>query len=247
VLSIAGSDPSGGAGIQADLKTFESLGVEGCAVPVALTVQNSRGVIRSQMVAAGLVAEQLEAVLSDIDVRAVKIGMLGDAENVRAVAAGLRRHPPPFVVLDPVIRSTSGATLLTDDGVDALRTELLPLVTLLTPNVAEAGVLEGAVAPATVAEVRRSARRLRSLGVPYVVVTGGHLSSDEEVVDVLADERGEREMRAPRARVSRTHGTGCRFSSAVAAFVALGAGLDDACARAQRYVGDWLREERQSE
>ena len=160
MLSIAGSDPSGGAGIQADLKTFESLGVEGCAVPVALTVQNSRGVARTHVVAADLVTDQLDAVLSDADVRAVKIGMLGNAEVVRAVVAALRRHPPPFIVLDPVIRSTSGATLLTDDGVDALRTELLPLATLVTPNVAEAGVLEGSVAPTTIAEARRSARRL---------------------------------------------------------------------------------------
>jgi hydroxymethylpyrimidine/phosphomethylpyrimidine kinase len=241
VLSIAGSDPSGGAGIQADLKTFESLGVEGCAVPVALTVQNSRGVVRSQIVSAELVTEQLDAVLSDVGARAIKIGMLGDAEVVRAVAAALRRHPSPFVVVDPVIRSTSGATLLTDDGVDALRAELLPLATLVTPNVAEAGILERSIAPTTVAEARRSARRLCSLGVPYAVVTGGHLSGDEEVVDVLADVSGERELRAPRVRVPRTHGTGCRFSSAVASFVALGASVDDACVRAQRYVGDWLR------
>lgn len=240
-MSIAGSDPSGGAGIQADLKTFESIGVEGSAVPVALTVQSHRGAFRVEAVSVDLVAEQIDAALADTDVHAVKIGMLANRDVVRAVAEALRRHRPSCVVLDPVIRSTSGATLLTDDGVDALRRELLPLVTIVTPNTSEAGTLLHTNAPTTAAEARLAARRLRELGVKSAVVTGGHLECEQMVVDTFADDSGEREICAQRVRLARTHGTGCRFSSAVAAHVARGSPLADACERAQRYVGEWLR------
>jgi hydroxymethylpyrimidine/phosphomethylpyrimidine kinase len=240
VLSVAGSDPSGGAGLQADLKTFEALGVEGCAIPVALTVQNSRGVARVEAISPQLVAEQLEAVLSDAQVRAVKIGMLANAEIVRAVSGALRAHALPFTVLDPVIRSTSGATLLDDDGVAALH-ELISLVTLVTPNAAEAALLTGIRSPASVAEARVAAKKLRELGARNVLVTGGHIGADGQVIDVFAGDEGDAEFSTPRVVVARTHGTGCRLSSAVAAHVARGASLTDACAAAQRFVGDWLR------
>jgi len=243
VLSVAGSDPSGGAGVQADLKTFEALGVEGCAIPVALTVQNSRGVARVEAVSPQLVAEQLDAVLSDAQVRAVKIGMLASAEIVRAVSDALLTYAPPFTVLDPVIRSTSGAVLLADDGVAALQ-ELLSLVTLVTPNAAEAGVLTGLRAPASVAEARVAAKRLRELGARNVLVTGGHIDAAGQVVDVLAGEEGSADFSIPRVvpvLVARTHGTGCRLSSAIAAHVARGSSLAQACAAAQQFVGGWLR------
>ena len=239
MLSVAGSDPSGGAGLQADLKTFEALGVEGCAIPVALTVQNSRGVSRIEAVSTQLVAEQLDAVLSDGEVRAMKIGMLANAEIVRAVSGALRTHAPPFTVLDPVIRSTSGTMLLEDEGVAALR-ELFPLVTLVTPNAAEAGVLAGMHVPANIAEARVAARRLCALGARNVLVTGGHIGTEEQVVDVLSGAQGYADLSIRRVVVARTHGTGCRLSSAIAAHVALGASLADACAAAQRFVGNLL-------
>jgi hydroxymethylpyrimidine kinase/phosphomethylpyrimidine kinase len=239
VLSVAGSDPSGGAGIQADLKTFEAIGVEGGAIPVALTVQNSRGVARVEAVSASLVAEQLDAILSDIDVRAVKIGMLANAQIVHAVADALRRHKPPFVVLDPVIRSTSGVALLDDDGVRAIG-ELLELMTLVTPNAAEAGVLAGTMAPISSAEARAAAAAILSRGVANVLVTGGHIGTGDQVIDVLVGKQGEALFSSPRVPVTRTHGTGCRLSSAIAALVALGAPLREACAKAQRHVGDSL-------
>lgn len=239
MLSVAGSDPSGGAGLQADLKTFEALGVEGCAIPVALTVQNSRGVSRVEAVSTQLVAEQLDAVLSDADVRAVKIGMLANAEIVSAVSIALRTHAPPFTVLDPVIRSTSGAMLLDDEGVAALR-DLFPLVTLVTPNAAEAGVLAGMHAPATLADARVAAKKLCALGARNVLVTGGHIDAEGHVVDVLAGEEGDADLSIQRVVVARTHGTGCRSSSAIAAHAALGASLVDACAAAQRFVGRLL-------
>jgi hydroxymethylpyrimidine/phosphomethylpyrimidine kinase len=190
-----------------------------------------------------LVAEQLEAVLSDVEVRAVKIGMLANGEIVRAVASALRRHPPPFVVLDPVICSTSGARLLSDDGIDALRHELLPLVTLVTPNAAEAGVLARSDAPASVADARLIARQIRAGGASNVLVTGGHVATDESVVDVLSGKQGDFEFSAIRVSVDRTHGTGCRLSSAIASHVALGGSMKEACARAQRYVADWLSDQ----
>jgi hydroxymethylpyrimidine kinase/phosphomethylpyrimidine kinase len=240
VLSVAGSDPTGGAGIQADLKTFEALGADGCAVPVALTVQNSRGVARVDVVPPDLVAQQIDAVLSDIDVRAVKIGMLANASIVRVVADAIRRYHPPFVVLDPVIRSTSGATLLSDDGVDVLRTDLLPLVTLVTPNAAEAGILAGARPPTSVSEAHTAAKNIRSSGARNVLVTGGHVAAGGQVVDVLGGEDGDAEFSIERIPIARTHGTGCRLSSAIAAHVALGTPLVEACGAAQRFVRDWL-------
>jgi hydroxymethylpyrimidine kinase/phosphomethylpyrimidine kinase len=242
VLSIGGSDPSGGAGIQADLKTFEALGVDGCAVPVALTVQNRRGVTRIETLSAELAAEQCDAVFADADVRAVKIGMLATADMVRTVADVLRRHVPPFVVLDPVVRATSGAQLLSDEGLHELRRNLLPLVTLVTPNAAEAGALAACAAPHTIADARLVAERVRVLAARNVVVTGGHTDGGDDVVDVLVGECGSSDARAPRVNLTRTHGTGCRYSSAVAALVARGASLSAACAGAQRFVGGWLAE-----
>jgi hydroxymethylpyrimidine/phosphomethylpyrimidine kinase len=178
-------------------------------------------------------------VLSDAHVRAVKIGMLANAEIVRAVSDALRTYAPPFTVLDPVIRSTSGATLLVDDGVAALR-ELLSLVTLVTPNAAEAGVLTGLRAPTSVAEARVAAKKLCELGARNVLVTGGHIDADGQVIDVLAGEEGDADFSIPRVVVARTHGTGCRLSSAIAAHVARGRSLAEACAAAQQFVGVWL-------
>ena len=236
VLSIAGSDPSGGAGIQADLKIFAALEVYGCAAITALTAQNTIEMSVVLPVSAEFLRLQLEAVFTDVRVDAVKIGMLGTADVIREVAAVLRVHRPSFVVLDPVLRATTGALLLDTDALVALRDELLPLVTVVTPNAHEAGALLGIAAPRSVAEAREAAALLAARGIGAVLVTGGHLSDAEVSVDVLHDGRVAREFWVPRVPSGRTHGTGCTLSSAVAALLARGRGLPQACAEAQQFV-----------
>ena len=238
VLSIAGSDPSGGAGIQADLKTFAALGVYGCAAITALTAQSTRGVTAVMPVSPEFVDQQLETLLADVRVAAVKIGMLGTGGVVRAVAAALRRHHLPHVVVDPVMAATAGGRLLDDDGIAALRDELLPLATVVTPNASEAGILVRGAAPRTVDEARSAAHALHAAGARSVLVTGGHLAEGDEVVDVLYDGRILGEVRTRRVRGRGTHGTGCTLSSAIAAFLARGVALPEACARAQRFVAN---------
>lgn len=238
VLSIAGSDPSGGAGIQADLKTFAALAVHGGAVITALTAQNTVRISGVFPVPVAFLREQLDAVFSDMPVDAVKVGMLAGMEAVRTVADVLRAVRPPFVVLDPVVSASTGARLLSDEGIDALREELLPLVTLVTPNAHEAGVLLGSRAPRTVAEAHGAAHRLVTLGCHAALVTGGHLEEPEHSVDVLHDGATMHELRVPRVPGEGTHGSGCTLSSAVAAFLARGLALHEACALAQRFVAD---------
>lgn len=236
LLSIAGSDPSGGAGIQADLKTFAALGVHGCAVIAALTAQSTRGVTAVWPVPAAFLAQQLETLLADVHVAAVKIGMLGTADAVHTVAEVLRRRAMSFVVLDPVMMASAGGRLLDAGGIDALRRELLPLATLVTPNTEEAGILLGRAAPRSVDEARRAALALHEAGAARVLVTGGHLVAGEECVDVLYDDGRLTELRTARVAGPGTHGTGCTLSSAIAALLAQGIALPEACARAQRFV-----------
>lgn len=238
VLSIAGSDPSGGAGIQADLRTFAALGVYGCAALTALTAQNTVAVSAVFPVPADFVRQQLEAVFSDIELSAVKIGMLGSLAAARVVADILRAYSPPFVVLDPVMRASTGAVLLADDALRALRDELMPLATIVTPNAFEAGVLAGTPAPRSVREAHDAAQRLVAHGARAVLVTGGHLDEPDVSVDVLHMDSDTFEYRVPRIAAIETHGTGCTLSSAIAAFLARGHALPDACERAQRFVSD---------
>ena len=240
VLSIAGSDPGGGAGIQGDLKTMLALGVHGCAVPVALTAQGTRGVDAVLPVPAAFVTRQLDVLLDDVEVHAVKVGMLGSARIVHAVADVLERRRPPHLVLDPVLRASAGGRLLDGAGLAALRRRLLPLATVVTPNADEAGALLGVRAPRTIAEARTAAERVRALGAHAVLLTGGHLDTGGECVDVLCDAAGTRELRAPRV-TGGTHGTGCALSTAIAALLARGCDLDAACAAAQRFVGAAVR------
>lgn len=244
VLTIAGSDPSGGAGLQGDLKTFAALGVYGCAVPTALTAQSTRGVREVFAVPAEFVGRQLETLLDDVDVAAVKIGMLGDAGVVRAVAAALRRYAPPHVVLDPVLGASAGGTLLAAGGLAALRDELLPLVDVVTPNAIEAGALLGGRPPETEAEAADAARRLVARGVRAALVTGGHLHDPSSCVDVLAVGGSTATFRTGRLE-GGTHGTGCALSSAVAALLARGVDLAGACAAAQAFVAGAVRGGRQ--
>jgi len=232
-LTIAGSDPSGGAGIQADLRTFAAFGVQGASVLTALTAQDRRGVRAIAEVAPAFVTQQLDAVRDDLEVRAAKTGMLHRAGVIDAVVAHLRARPLPHLVVDPVMVATSGAPLLEPEGIAALRARLLPLATLVTPNLHEAEVLTGH-AVTTVAEMREAARALVALGARAALVKGGHLAGD--AVDVLYDGRGFRELGAPRREGRRLHGTGCVLSAAITAGLARGNDLAEAVTEAKRYV-----------
>ena len=216
VLSIAGSDPSGGAGIQGDLKTFSALGAYGCAVLTALTAQSTRGVTGTHLVPAAFVAEQLDTLVADVRLDAVKIGMLGTAELAGAVGRFLRSSPCEVVVLDPVMVATSGDRLLADDAVDAVR-QLLPLASIVTPNTDEAAVLLDDEVAADLPAMHRQARALLEAGAVRVLLKGGHLSGSPDAVDVYAGPEGEHELSTTRVATRNTHGTGCALSSAVAA------------------------------
>ena len=214
-LTIAGSDPSGGAGIQADLKTFSALGAFGTSVITALTAQSTTGVTGVHVVPAEFVTEQLETLVADVRVDAIKIGMLADAAVADAVREFLVRHTPGIVVLDPVMVATSGDRLLADDAVAAVR-RLLPLSSVITPNLGESAVLLGGPVAVDVDEMADQAAALRALGAPRVLLKGGHLDGDTSV-DVLVDEHGTTLLAAPRVPTANTHGTGCTLSSALAA------------------------------
>lgn len=241
VLSIAGSDPAGGAGIQADLKTFAALEVYGCAVPAVLTAQNTRQVSRVFGLPGDFLEVQLRTLFDDVQIDAVKIGMLGSRDAVVIVARTLREYRPPTVVLDPVLRASTGAALLDDDALAALRCELLPLTTLVMPNAAEAGALLGRAAPRTVSDAESAAADLCRHGARAALVTGGHLELADVSTDVLHSD-GE-VTRFDIARVPHdNHGTGCTLSAALAAYLARGESLKNACALAQRFVASAMRE-----
>jgi hydroxymethylpyrimidine/phosphomethylpyrimidine kinase len=239
VLSIAGSDPSGGAGIQADLKTFSALGAYGAAAITALTAQNTRGVSGVLPIPGSFVADQLDALLTDLDVRAVKTGMLGGPEVVAAVVEAIRKFGPAHVVVDPVMVAASGDRLVGDDTVSAIRTQLLPVATLITPNLPETATLLGwdRVDREVMA---KAGHELLSFGAGAALVKGGHLD-DDEAVDVLVDAAGVYEVRAPRVDTRNTHGTGCTLASAIAARLAHGAELREAVDVGKRYVTAALR------
>ncbi|EGE59829.1 UNVERIFIED_ORG: hydroxymethylpyrimidine/phosphomethylpyrimidine kinase [Rhizobium esperanzae] len=243
VLSIAGSDPSGGAGIQADLKAFSARGVYGMAVLTALTAQNTQGVTGVHLVPPQFVADQIDAVFADVRVDAVKIGMIANAAIAEAVAAALSaalaaakaygRSIP--VVLDPVMIAKGGAALLAPEAVDVLTLRLLPLATLLTPNLPEAAALLHQPVATNRAEMAAQAERLRALGPAAVLVKGGHLDSDDSP-DVLAVADGLHWFEAQRVPTKNTHGTGCTLSSALAAELAKGASAREAVAIAKDYL-----------
>lgn len=236
LLTIAGSDPSGGAGIQADLKTFSALGTYGMSVVTGLTAQNTRGVRGICPVPAAFVAAQLDAVFDDVRVDAVKIGMLGTAEVIRAVAGVLAVRRPPYVVLDPVMVAKSGDRLLAADAVRELREVLLPLVGLVTPNLPEAADLLGVPEAVDEDGMREQLAELVRLG-PAILLKGGHLTGPE-CPDLLAlDPAGEPvRLTAPRMPTRNTHGTGCTLSSAVAALRPQRPGWPEAVRDAKRYL-----------
>ena len=234
-VSIAGSDSGGGAGIQADLLTFAAHGVWGATVVVAGTAQNTRGVVSVEPFSPRFVGWQIDAVFPDFAPAAVKIGMLYGAPHVRAVASGLRRHRAKNVVLDPVLASTGGFSLLTEDGVRALRRDLLPLCDLVTPNREEAARLAGMSSPRTEDDLALAARKIADLGARAVLVTGGDAAGGR-IRDLLWHRGSLRVFERRRIATRATHGTGCTLSSAIAANLALGFGLEEAVSRAIRYV-----------
>lgn len=234
VLSIAGSDSGGGAGIQADLKTIGALGCFGMTAITAITAQNTLGVQAIAPVAPALIAQQIDAVVQDIGVDAVKIGMLPDAATVAAVAEAIDRHRLTRVVLDPVLFASSGDALAADGVAAVLLQQLLPQVALLTPNLDEAARLSGQPVR-TVADMEAAAARLREMGAQAVLVKGGHLGA-EVLTDLLLDPGGITRWEDPRIDTPNTHGTGCTLSSAIACGLAQGLPLPLAVAQARRYL-----------
>jgi hydroxymethylpyrimidine/phosphomethylpyrimidine kinase len=240
-VTIAGSDSGGGAGIQADLKTFSALGVYGASVITALTAQNTKGVTGIHDVPADFIAAQIDAVFSDLAVGAVKIGMLSKVATIEAVADGLARHQQTNVVFDPVMVATSGDRLLQADAVDALRRALIPRALVLTPNLPEAAALLDAPIAETESEMREQGEKLLSFGAKAVLLKGGH-GSGAESVDILVERGGVTRLAAERIATRNTHGTGCTLSSAIAAGLAKGMGLADAVREAKAYLTAALAE-----
>jgi hydroxymethylpyrimidine/phosphomethylpyrimidine kinase len=234
-VTIAGSDSGGGAGIQADLKTFSALGVYGASVITVLTAQNTRGVSGIHDVPPAFIAAQIDAVFSDLAVDAVKIGMLSQAATIEAVAAGLDRHRAKNVVLDPVMVATSGDRLLDPAAVDALRKLLIPRAAVITPNLPEAAALIDTGLAGDEAAMRVQAERLLTLGAKAVLIKGGH-GGGAHSVDLLVEPRGVTHLAAPRIATQNTHGTGCTLSSAIAAGLAKGLPLIEAARQAKDYV-----------
>ena len=234
-VTIAGSDSSGGAGIQADLKTFAALGVYGASAITALTAQNTRGVSAIYDVPADFIAAQIDAIFSDLEVGAVKLGMLSQIAAIEAVAAGLARHRARNIVLDPVMVATSGDRLLADDAIDVLRRELIPRALVVTPNLPEAAALTGASLARNEREMETQAREILSLGPRNVLIKGGH-GAGAEAVDLLIGQGEVVRLSAKRIATKNTHGTGCTLSSAIAAGLAKGCDLVTAVQEAKAYV-----------
>jgi hydroxymethylpyrimidine/phosphomethylpyrimidine kinase len=234
-LTIAGSDSSGGAGIQADLKTFAALGVYGASVITALTAQNTTGVTGIHQVPAAFVTAQIDAVFSDLAVGAVKIGMVADLSVIDAIAAGLERWSPKHIVLDPVMVATSGDRLLATEAVDALCTKLIPQASLITPNLPEAAALLNEPIAADEGAIASQGQRLLAMGCRAVLIKGGH-GQGAESIDHLVTSAGSIALSAPRIATKNTHGTGCSLSSAIAAGLAKGEDMETAVRHAKTWI-----------
>ena len=234
-LTIAGSDSSGGAGIQADLKTFAAFGVYGASAITALTAQNTQGVSGIHQVPAEFVTAQIDAVFDDLDVKAVKIGMVSGSAVIEAIEAGLQRWSPKHIVLDPVMVATSGDRLLAPDAIEALRTKLIPRASLITPNLPEAAALLDETVAVSEADIESQGRRLLAMGCAAVLIKGGH-GRGAESIDYLVREAGVAALAAPRIATKNTHGTGCSLSSAIAAGLAKGGDLEAAVDNAKTWI-----------
>jgi hydroxymethylpyrimidine/phosphomethylpyrimidine kinase len=234
-VTIAGSDSSGGAGIQADLKTFSALGVYGASVIAALTAQNTQGVSAIHDVPPGFIAAQIDAVFSDLAVDAVKIGMLSTPAAIEAVAEGLDRYGQKIIVLDPVMVAGTGARLLVPEAIETLKRRLFPRARLITPNLPEAAALLDAEVATNEAEMQAQADRLLALGAQAVLIKGGH-GSGAESVDLLVTPAGVARFAASRIATENSHGSGCTLSAAIAAGLAKGAALADAVGAAKDFI-----------
>jgi hydroxymethylpyrimidine/phosphomethylpyrimidine kinase len=234
-LTIAGSDSGGGAGIQADLKTFSALGVYGASVITALTAQNTKGVTAIHDVPPDFVTAQIDAVFSDLAVTAVKIGMVSQSPVIEAIAAGLERWRQRKVVFDPVMIAASGDRLLAPDAIDTLKRVLIPRALVITPNLPEAAALLEAPVASTETQMHEQAERLLALGAKAVLIKGGH-GSGPESVDLLVEPTASTRLAADRVATKNTHGTGCTLSSAIAAGLAKGLDLAAATSAAKAYV-----------
>ncbi len=237
LLTIAGSDPSGGAGVQADLKTFSALGGYGMSVITALTAQNTQGVRGVFEIPAEFVKDQLIAVFDDIPVDAVKIGMVGSVEVIEIIAAALKRYRPRYVVVDPVMVATSGDRLISNEAALSMAEKLIPLADVITPNIPEAQILLGR---SYNNDLEDMARELLMLGSRAVMLKGGHLNG-ETSRDVIASDDGISVLELPRIHTRNTHGTGCTLSSALATFLARGLKLEEAALEAKQYITSALR------
>jgi hydroxymethylpyrimidine/phosphomethylpyrimidine kinase len=238
-VTLAGSDSGGGAGVQADLKTFSALGVYGATVITALTAQNTKGVTAIHDVPAEFVAAQIDAVFSDLEVSAVKIGMVSQRGVIEVIAAGLERWRQSQVVLDPVMIATSGDKLLAPDAIDVLKRVLMPRALVVTPNLPEAAALLDAPVADTETAMRAQGERLLALGARAVLMKGGHAAGAESV-DLLIEPTAFTRLAAYRVATANTHGTGCTLSSAIAAGLAKGLSLAEAVRAAKAYVTDAL-------
>ena len=233
VLTIAGSDCSGGAGIQADLKTFSAHGVFGMSVITAVTAQNTQGVFAVQDIDVDVIDKQIEAIFDDIAVDAVKIGMVSRRETIRSIAAGLLRYKAAHIVVDPVMISKSGYFLLQPDAVEALISYLLPLATIVTPNIPEAEEIAG-IKIDSLQDMEKAARIIHRLGPKYVLLKGGHRA--EDATDILFDGNDVHYLAGQRIVTQNTHGTGCTLSAAIAANLARGCSAHEAVTRAKEYI-----------
>jgi hydroxymethylpyrimidine/phosphomethylpyrimidine kinase len=237
-LTIAGSDSGGGAGIQADLKTFAAIGVYGTSAVTAITAQNTVGVTKILELSADIVAAQIDAVIEDIGADALKTGMLGNSAIIETVAEKIREHALKNIVVDPVMVAKSGDFLLREDAVDALRSRLISLATVVTPNIPEAERLTGM-------QLRRNqdfetaAKKILDMGTRSVVIKGGHKKGPAD--DLFFDGRKFRTLRAVRIRTRHTHGTGCTFSAAIAAYLAAGQGLENAVVLGKKFITQAIR------
>jgi hydroxymethylpyrimidine/phosphomethylpyrimidine kinase len=240
-LTIAGSDSSGGAGIQADLKTFAALGVYGASVITALTAQNTNGVSGIHQVPSDFVTAQMDAVFTDLDVKAVKIGMVAQLATIDAIVAGLTRWSPKHIVLDPVMVATSGDRLLAADAVESLRNKLIPRASLITPNLPEAAALLDEPVAVSEAAIESQGKRLLSMGCPAVLIKGGH-GQGTESIDYLVRGSGTIALAAPRIATGNTHGTGCSLSSAIAAGLAKGEEMETAVRHAKAWISAAIAE-----
>ncbi|WP_367990542.1 bifunctional hydroxymethylpyrimidine kinase/phosphomethylpyrimidine kinase [Vibrio sp. NTOU-M3] len=236
VLTIAGSDSGGGAGIQADIKAISASGGYACSVITAITSQNTQGVTAILPIPVEHVASQLDAVFQDLNIVAVKVGMLADADIIRVVANKITQYQPHFVVVDPVMVATSGDMLLHDSAIDTLKKELLPLADLITPNLPEAAALTGFALPDNEEQIGEMIVPLRQLGAKAILLKGGHFEQDESSNDVLIEGEAIDVLRCKRVATKNTHGTGCTLSSAIASYLAQGNRLHKAVYLGKQYI-----------